>query len=50
MTERESPIGEDDLHAYVDGRLQPERLAIVESYLKTNPEIAARRRWFEASQ
>jgi anti-sigma factor RsiW len=41
MTERESPIGEDDLHAYVDGRLQPERLAIVESYLKTNPEIAA---------
>lgn len=41
MTERESPIGEDDLHAYVDGRLQPERRAIVESYLKANPEVAA---------
>jgi anti-sigma factor RsiW len=40
VTERESPIGEDDLHAYIDGRLQPERLAVVESYLKANPEIA----------
>ncbi|MEO6840318.1 MAG: anti-sigma factor [Bradyrhizobium sp.] len=41
MTERESPIGEDDLHAYADGRLQPERREIVESWLKANPEIAA---------
>lgn len=41
MTERESPIGEDDLHAYVDGRLQPARREIVQSWLKANPEIAA---------
>jgi anti-sigma factor RsiW len=41
MTERESPIGEDDLHAYVDGRLPPDRREVVESYLKTNPETAA---------
>jgi anti-sigma factor RsiW len=41
MTERESPIGEDDLHAYVDGRLPPDRRVVVEAYLKTNPETAA---------
>ena len=41
MTERESPIGEDDLHAYVDRRLPQERLETVEAYLKSNPDIAA---------
>lgn len=41
MTERESPIGEDDLHAYVDGRLLPDRLETVETYLKAKPETAA---------
>ena len=41
MTDHESPIGEDDLHAYVDGRLPPERLATVEAYLKSNPDTVA---------
>lgn len=41
MTERSSPIGEDDLHAYVDRCLPPARLEAVEAYLKLNPEIAA---------
>lgn len=41
MTGRKSPIGEDDLHAYVDGRLSPERLETVETYLTANPETAA---------
>jgi anti-sigma factor RsiW len=41
MTPRESPIGEDDLHAYVDGRLVPDRLGVVEAYMKANPEAAA---------
>lgn len=40
MTEREGPIGEDDLHAYVDRRLPPERLAIVEAYLALHPDTA----------
>lgn len=42
MTERENPIGEDDLHAYVDRRLKPERVEAVEAYLNVNAEIASR--------
>ncbi|MDQ0470226.1 anti-sigma factor family protein [Labrys wisconsinensis] len=41
MTTRESPIGEDDLHAYVDGRILPDRVEAVEAYLKANPEAAS---------
>ncbi len=36
------PIGEDDLQAYVDGRLAPLRLRAVEGYLADNPTTAAR--------
>ncbi|MGH7043358.1 MAG: anti-sigma factor family protein [Acetobacteraceae bacterium] len=36
------PIGEDDLHAYVDGFLDPERRATVERYLADHPDAAAR--------
>ncbi len=36
------PIGEDDLHALVDGRLPTERRAAVEIYLAANPQAAAR--------
>ncbi len=36
------PITEDDLHAYVDCVLKPERRADVESYLETHPEMARR--------
>jgi len=36
------PIGEDDLQAYVDGRLAPDRAAEVETYLVGRPELEAR--------
>ena len=36
------PVGEDDLHAYVDGQLTPERRSAVERWLESNPEAAAR--------
>ena len=36
------PIGEDDLQAALDGRLPPERRALVERYLATHPEAARR--------
>lgn len=32
------PVGEDDLQARVDGRLAPERAAVVETYLAAHPE------------
>jgi anti-sigma factor RsiW len=42
MTAVERPIGEDELHAYVDGFLGPERRQTVERYLADHPEAAAR--------
>ncbi len=42
MTARERPIGEDELHAYVDGFLEPERRLTVERYLADYPDAAAR--------
>lgn len=36
------PIGEDDLQAYVDGRLSPGRVGRVEAYLAENPDAAVR--------
>lgn len=36
------PIGDDDLHAYLDRRLPPGRLAAVEAYLAAHPEEVAR--------
>lgn len=35
-------ISEEDLHAYVDGRLDPDRRAAVEAFLRDAPEAAAR--------
>jgi anti-sigma factor RsiW len=40
MTNR--PITEDDLHAYVDGVLEPERQAEVAAYLEGHPDVAKR--------
>jgi len=40
MTNR--PITEDDLHAYVDGVLEPEREAEVAAYLEGHPDMARR--------
>jgi len=36
------PVSDNDLHAYVDGQLDPARRAEVENYLVTNPEAARR--------
>ena len=36
------PITEDDLHAYVDRALEPERRAEVASYLDNHPDVAKR--------
>ena len=36
------PITEDDLHAYVDGVLEPERQAEVATYLEAHPDIGRR--------
>ena len=37
-----SPIGEDDLQAYIDGKLPPDRQALVDAYLAGHPEVSAR--------
>jgi len=42
MTDRETPVTEDELHAYVDGELPPERRIAVEAWLARNPDDAAR--------
>jgi anti-sigma factor RsiW len=42
MTARNAPIGEDDLQAYVDGRLDPPRAAVVASWLEEHRDAAAR--------
>ncbi|GIL02215.1 MAG: membrane protein [Alphaproteobacteria bacterium] len=42
MTTREpDPVSEDELHAFVDGELAPERARAVEAWLARNPEAAA---------
>jgi anti-sigma factor RsiW len=41
VTAQDQPIGDDDLHALIDGRLSPERKAMVEAYLSTQPALAA---------
>src|ERR1700738_5100434 len=38
MTDRDLPVAEDELHAYVDGELPPDRLAAVEAWLSTHPQ------------
>lgn len=42
MTDREPPVTEDELHAYVDGELPAERRLAVEQWLATHAEDAAR--------
>jgi anti-sigma factor RsiW len=41
MTEHDSPVTEDELHAYVDGELPADRSAAVASWLAAHPEQAA---------
>ena len=42
MIEREPPVTEDELHAYVDGQLAAERHAVVEQWLLEHADDAAR--------
>ncbi|QJP15887.1 anti-sigma factor [Starkeya sp. ORNL1] len=42
MSEPGGPIGEDDLQAYVDGRVAPSRLAFVEDFVHGNPALENR--------
>src|SRR5262245_21159467 len=41
MIDRNSPITEDELHAYVDGELPPDRMNAVAAWLADHPEQAA---------
>lgn len=41
MTDTNAPIREDELHAYVDGQLDPARRAAVEAWLAGHPDAAA---------
>jgi anti-sigma factor RsiW len=45
-----APIGEDDLHAFVDGMLDPARVPAVQRYLSERPAEAARARAFIAQR
>jgi anti-sigma factor RsiW len=42
MIDRESPVTEDELHAYVDGELPADRQAAMEAWLAAHPEDASR--------
>jgi anti-sigma factor RsiW len=42
MVDRSSPVGEDELHAYVDGELPADRRKAVEAWLTLHPDDAAR--------
>lgn len=42
MTGKEFPIGEDDLQAFIDGRLDDGRQTAVEAHLAAHPELADR--------
>jgi anti-sigma factor RsiW len=42
MTERQTPVTEDELHAYVDGELPADRRAAVEAWLAAHHDDAAR--------
>ena len=42
MSDAARPIDEDDLHAFVDGQLTPDRRASLQRYLDSNPDAARR--------
>ena len=50
MTDPERPIGEDDLHAYVDHQLDDDRRGAVERYLEARPHDAHRVAAFQAQR
>jgi anti-sigma factor RsiW len=50
MSEATPPIGEDDLHAYIDGQLEVSRRRAVERYLAENSEAARRVAAYQAQR
>ena len=42
MFDRDQPVTEEELHAYVDGELAPERREAVEAWLATHSDDMAR--------
>jgi anti-sigma factor RsiW len=42
MSDQQTPIEEDEIHAYVDGTLSDERRRVIEDALERNPDLAAR--------
>ena len=42
MSTRDTSMSDEDLHAYIDGELDPGRRAAIEAYLADHPEEAAR--------
>ena len=42
MTDRNSPVTEEELHAYADGEIPADRRIAVEAWLASNPDDAAR--------
>src|SRR5262249_60829908 len=42
MSDRDSPVTEDELHAFVDGELPADRRAAIEAWLATHPGEAGR--------
>ncbi len=45
MIDNNSPVTEDELHAYVDGELPADRREAVEAWLAKHPDDASRRAW-----
>lgn len=50
MSDPDRPIEEDDLHAFIDGELAPERVQAVERYLQARPEEARRVAAYQAQR
>ena len=42
MSDPGRPIGEEELHAYIDGQLAPDRQPAVQLYLQEQPDVARR--------
>ena len=42
ITKRDTPITEEELHAYVDGALPYDRACEVEEYLAAHPDASSR--------
>jgi anti-sigma factor RsiW len=50
MSDPGRPIAEEELHAYVDGQLEPERQQAVQRYLQEHPDVARRAGAYQAQR